>query len=280
MLCCSATTCHPVPTAMAAAADQSAVPTSRAHPYTISAESFEQLHPEEAQWVNEKIKVRAQHTDRQAGRQTGTPRIPAFPPLPRRRPHDFTLALMCRQVVRPKISTLLSQQLNLTLDEGDKVPRIAISVSGGGKRSLLNGAGTGALTCTTTTPPKPTTHLMLVCLCWCCLVGTGVLSGLSSAGVMDISTWIGGLSGGGWLISALHVRHTNIHACLRNPLTAQDPTPDAAPSLPPSLAMVSFLLVRPWVVTAPACRMPSPGPSRCRPSCASRSSTRPSRPTR
>jgi hypothetical protein len=35
--------------------------------------------------------------------------------------------------------------------------------------------------------------------------GAGVLSGLEGAGIMDLSVWLAGISGGSWLIAGMHV---------------------------------------------------------------------------
>lgn len=72
----------------------------------------------------------------------------------------------------PKLATFL-QQNGVTLAPGSRTDlKLAVAVSGGGKRSLFNAAG--------------------------------VMSTLQKANVLDLATWVAGASGGSWLLGGLY----------------------------------------------------------------------------
>ncbi len=101
--------------------------------------TFEGLHPEEADWVARRL-------------AKTSPQMAAF----------ITANLPPSPTPAPPVS----------VNASTAGLRLAIAVSGGGKRSLFNAAG--------------------------------VLSGLSRAGVLDLATWTAGASGGAWLLGGVY----------------------------------------------------------------------------
>lgn len=75
---------------------------------------------------------------------------------------------------------------NLTSNGGTGLPRVAIAISGGGYRALMNGAGALAAFDNRSTDATQTGHL---------------------GGLLQSATYLSGLSGGSWLVGSLYVQN-------------------------------------------------------------------------
>lgn len=75
---------------------------------------------------------------------------------------------------------------NLTSGGGTGLPRVAIAISGGGYRALMNGAGALAAFDNRSTNATDTGHL---------------------GGLLQSATYLSGLSGGSWLVGSLYVQN-------------------------------------------------------------------------
>jgi hypothetical protein len=128
------------PTFSASSSACPAFPGRPADSHILDDATFEGLHPEERDWVAQRLA------------KTG-PRMAAF----------------IQQNLPPPSPTPTPP---VSVDASRADLRLAIAVSGGGKRSLFNAAG--------------------------------VLSGLSRAGVLDLATWTAGASGGAWLLGGVY----------------------------------------------------------------------------
>ncbi|TQS34772.1 hypothetical protein Golomagni_04833 [Golovinomyces magnicellulatus] len=113
------------------------------------------------------------------------------------------LALRRRQILKPMIKWISRANISgfdaesylNRLQENDDIPNIAIAISGGGYRSLLTGGGFLAAADDRSTKSTKPGHI---------------------GGLLQATTYISGLSGGGWLLSSIFANNFSTVEMLRD----------------------------------------------------------------